>query len=83
MRVEIKKIKSEIWVDDYIIHFEYDTKRNNHKSQSRIITTTSEDLCKRDFYKWKMINNEDKPYRAMLNVKILSIEKCEGRYISL
>lgn len=81
--LKIKRIKSEIWVNDYIVNFEYDTKRNNHKTQSRMITTTDEELCKRYFYTWIMVNNEDKPYRAMLNVKILSIEKGEGRYISL
>ena len=81
--MEIKKIKSKIWVNDYVIEFEYYTKRNNHKTQKRMITTTDENLAKRDFWLWININNEDKPYRAMLNVNILSVVKGEGRYISL
>ncbi len=80
---EIKKLKSKIWVDDFIIEFEYDTKRNNHKAQKRMITTTDKKLAERDFWLWINVNNEDKPYRAMLNVNILSIVKGEGRYISL
>lgn len=80
---EIKKIKSKIWVDDFIIEFEYDTKRNNHKTQKRMITTTDKKLAERNFWLWINVNNEDKPYRAMLNVNILSIAKGEGRYISL
>ena len=80
---EIKKIKSNIWVNDFIISFKYDTKRNNHKTQKRIITTIDENMAKRDFWLWINVNNEDKPYRAMLNVNILSIAKGEGRYISL
>lgn len=81
--MEVKKIKSRIWVNDYTISFEYDTKRNNHKNQQRVITTTDEELVKRDFWLWVQVNNEDKPYRAMTNVKILDIAKGEGRYISL
>lgn len=70
-------------MNKYIIEFEYDTKRNNHKKQKRVITTTDESLAKRDFWIWIQANNEDKSYRAMLNVKILSIEKGEGYYINL
>lgn len=81
--MELKKIKSKIWVNDYTISFEYDTKRNNHKIQERIITTIDEESAKRDFWIWSDINNTDKPYRAMANVKILDIAKGEGRYISL
>lgn len=81
--MELKKIKSKIWVNDYTISFEYDTKRNNHKTQERIITTIDEESAKRDFWIWSDINNTDKPYRAMANVKILDIAKGEGRYINL
>lgn len=81
--MELKKIKSKIWVNDYTISFEYDTKRHNHKTQERKITTTDEESAKRDFWIWLDINNTDKPYRAMANVNILDIAKGEGRYISL
>lgn len=80
---QIKKIKSKIWVCDYIVEFEYDTKRNNHKTQKRLITTIDKKLAERDFWLWINVNNEDKPYRAMTNVKILDIAKREGRYITL
>jgi hypothetical protein len=81
--MDIKRIFSKIWVDDYLIKFEYDTKRKNHKEQTRRISHISEDLARRDFIRWIDVNNSDKPYRAMLNVKILSIEKENGRYITL
>ena len=38
----VKKIKSKIWVNDFTINFEYDTKRGNHRAQKRVITTTDE-----------------------------------------
>lgn len=79
----VKKIKSKIWVNDFTINFEYDTKRGNHRAQKRVITTTDENMAKRDFWLWIQTNNNDKPYRAMLNVNILSIAKGEGQYISL
>jgi hypothetical protein len=78
----IKRIRSKIWVDDFVIEFEYYTKRNNHKTQKRLITTTDPKLAERDFWLWININNEDKPYRAMTNVNILGIAKGEGRYIN-
>lgn len=79
----VKKIKSKIWVNDFTINFEYDTKRGNHRTQKRVITTTDENMAKRDFWLWIQANYSDKPYRAMLNVNILSIAKGEGQYISL
>lgn len=80
---EIKKIKSKIWVNDFIFEFEYDTKRKNHKTQRRLITTVDKESAEKDFWIWIQANNTDKPYRAMANVKILDIVKGEGRYISL
>ncbi|GAA0122228.1 hypothetical protein [uncultured Clostridium sp.] len=81
--MKIKKIKSKIWIDDYTIKFEYETKRGNHKAQKRMITTTDKKLAERDFWLWINTMSEDEPHRAMLNVNILSIERGEGRYISL
>lgn len=79
----IKKIKSKIWIEDFIITFSYKTKRNNDKQQKRIITTISKELAERDFWLWVNTLNEDKPYRAMSNVKILFIAKENGRFIEL
>lgn len=79
----IKKIKSKIWVEDYIITFAYKTKRNNDKQQKRMITTTSKELAERDFWLWVNVLNGDKPYRAMSNVKILFVANENGRYIEL
>lgn len=81
--MKIKKIKSKIWIDDYTIKFEYETKRGNHKTQKRMITTTDKKLAERDFWLWINTMSEDEPHRAMLNVNILSVERGEGRYISL
>lgn len=79
----IKKIKSNIWIDDYIIEFSYETKRKNKKVQKRIISHVNEKLATRDFWLWINTFNTDFEYRAMLNVKILSIEKVNGRYIEI
>jgi transposase len=79
----IKRIFSKIWVDDYLIKFEYDTKRKNHKEQTRLITQINKEAAERDFIIWMDVNNSDKPYRAMLNAQILSITKTNGRYITL
>ena len=81
--MENKKIPSRVWVDAYFITFEYKTKRGNHKSQIRIVEQTNKDLAERDFWIWINTQNEDKPYRAMANVKILDIAKGNGRYITL
>ena len=81
--MEIKKIKSQIWISDYVITFEYDTKRHNHKKQQRVITTINKHYAQKDFWLWINTINEDKPYRAMANVTILDIEEINGRYINL
>lgn len=81
--MEVKRLKSKIWVDDYIITFSYITKRNNDKQQKRLITTISKEAAEKDFWLWVNVMNGDKPYRAMGNVKILSIVKENGRYIEL
>ena len=80
---DIKKLKSHIWINDYVITFEYDTKRHNHKTQQRAITTISKKYAERDFWLWINTINEDKPYRAMANVKILDIAETNGRNINL
>lgn len=79
----IKRIPSKIWMEDYIIKFEYDTLRKNHKEQERLITQTTEESAKRDFWIWLDIMKEKEPQRKMLNANILSITKTNGRYISL
>lgn len=81
--MDIKKINSNIWVDDYIIEFSYETKRKNKKVQKRLLTHTTEKLATRDFWLWLNTFNTDNEYRAMLNVQILGIEKINGRYIAL
>lgn len=81
--MDIKRIKSNIWVDDYIIEFAYETKRRNKKTQKRVLTHISEKLATRDFWLWINTFNTDYEYRAMLNVEILSIEKINGRYVEL
>lgn len=81
--MNIKKINSNIWVDDYIIEFKYETKRKNKKVQKRLITHATEKLATRDFWLWVNAFNTDYEYRAMLNVEILSVEKINGRYINL
>lgn len=78
-----KKLISRIWVDDYYIGFSYTTKRGNPKAQTRVITQIKKEDAERDFWLWVNINNSDKPYRAMLNAKILNIAKVNGRYINL
>lgn len=83
MTYNIKKLKSQIWISDYIITFSYETKRHNHKEQKRMITTISRQFAERDFWLWINTINEDKPYRAMANVTILDIEEINGRYINL
>lgn len=79
----VKKIKTLLWIYDYKITFEYDTKRNNHKSQERIISATAEENAKISFWIWINSMNTDKPYRAMSNVKILDIEKIGKRSIEI
>lgn len=79
----IKRLKSKIWVDDYIITFTYKTKRNNEKWQKRLITNVNKESAVKDFWLWIQVNNGDKPYRAMTNVKILDIAKENGRYIEV
>lgn len=81
--MEIKKIESNVWIDDYIIEFSYETKRKNKKTQKRSITHFNEKFATRDFWLWINSFNTDNEYRAMLNVQILSIEKINGRYINL
>lgn len=81
--MEIKKIESNLWIDDYIIEFSYETKRRNKKSQKRLISHFDEKLAIRDFWLWINTFNTDNEYRAMLNVQILSVEKINGRYINL
>lgn len=78
-----KKLISRIWVDDYYIGFSYATKRGNQKGQTRVVTQIKKEDAERDFWLWININNSDKPYRAMFNVKILNVAKTNGRYINL
>lgn len=78
-----KKITSKVWIDDYKITFSYETKRKNKKEQTRVVTQTEQKAAERTFWLWINIENEDRPYRAMSNVKILDIVKTNGRYIEL
>lgn len=79
IKLEIKKVKSRISLTDFIITFEYDTKRKNHRQQQRLVTQINEKDAERDFWIWLNVQNEDKAYRAISNVKILGIEKGESR----
>lgn len=81
--MEIKTIPSMIWVNEYNIKFKYETKRKNSKEQIRKITQIDKKTAERDFWLWIQNFNEEKPYRAMLNVEILSIDKVSGRYIEI
>lgn len=81
--MDIKRIYSNIWIDDYIIEFSYETKRKNKKTQKRLITHADEKFATRDFWLWINTFNSENEYRAMLNVEILSVEKINGRYINL
>lgn len=69
--LEIKKIKNAIVIHDYIIAFEYVTKKGYSRTQSRRIMSYSEDNAKEVFFNF--IKNQ----RTMFNVKILSISKNE------
>lgn len=79
----IKKIQSTIAINEYVINFSYETKRGNKKEQKRSIKALDEENAKTNFMIWLMTYNEDFSYRAMLNVKILSIEKINTSYITL
>lgn len=71
----IKSIKSRIDINEYIIEFGYETVRHNNKTQKRKVSNISKVKAIRDFWLWIQCFNEENPYRKMLNVKILSIEK--------
>lgn len=81
--MQIKKIPSRIWVNDYIIKFKYVTKRNNFKEQSRVISQIDKNMAARDFWIYIQNFNEKMPYRAMLNVEILSVVENNGRFIGI
>lgn len=79
----LKKIKSRIWIKRFVLKFEYDTKRGNHKEQEREIFQLDEESAKRDFHIWINTMKEQEPHRAMLNVNILSVVEDGGKLIEL
>lgn len=67
--VRIKKIRSKIIVESYLITFEYETKKGYRREQQRIINITDKQDVKEEF------NNWNKTVRTIFNAKILSIVK--------
>ena len=81
--MQIKKIPSRVWINDYVIKFKYLTKRNNMKEQLRVISQIDKNMAIRDFWIYIQDFNEKMPYRAMLNVEILSVAENNGRFIEI
>lgn len=69
----IKRIPSAIYSNDYLINFSYETVRHNKKEQTVVVKAYSKENAEKAFWIWMQSKNEETPYRAMLNVKILSV----------
>lgn len=73
--MEIKRIRNLINIFQYIITFEYETKKGYKREQQRFIYEVDKSRAKATFIKWT------KEIRTMFNVKILNIVETENKKV--
>ena len=71
----IKSVSTKIAIPLFVVEFEYDTRRGNHRTQKRKVVQITEEDAAKSCMEWISTNNTNEPYRAMLNAKILSVVK--------
>lgn len=79
----ILAIPGKVLLRQFKITFEYDTKRNNHKTRIVTIKATDKEQAEFWFYRWCDSQNEKHPFRAYSNVKILECVEIDRELITL
>ncbi|WP_297639653.1 hypothetical protein [uncultured Clostridium sp.] len=70
----MKKIKNTLDIQEFIIYFYYETWKGHLREQERSIKALSKENAKEVFKAWS------KNQRAIVNAKILTIEKTKNIY---
>ncbi|WP_195972545.1 hypothetical protein [Clostridium thermobutyricum] len=79
----LREVHYSISIQLFKIKYSYLTKRKNMKERIIKIKAFDKKAAVIQFFKFIQIENEDKPHRAISNVKILGINSCGYEVISV
>lgn len=79
----MRRILNKIQVPVFEIEVSYDTQRGNNRTQNFRVAALDEYKAKQKIEIWIWSFNEKHPYRAYLNVKILSVKQLNTEEVEI